>query len=427
MRPAPAPNELRALFMATDPDEASGLGYEQEEAYILAATEGLGMELRVEESGCLDELKDLWRRFEDRFQVLHLSGHANIKDGVPYFVTESLEGDRIDAQAAELADVFSFRYPPLIFLSGCRTGESGKGVTGSLAASLVAAGAPAVLGWGRSVSDVGATAAAMVLYKSLSQGFGVAQALALTYQELLKADVPDWCLLRLYAQFDCWGKLVLPPGDAVRQRLPEASEDGEFLDDQGLVRVAGKNDFVERRRHLQRGLRALRSRKNLGIWLHGLGGAGKSSIACRLLDRLAPSYQKLVFTGDFDEDLLIKKLGSNFAEQQAALTMAGSLVHRLTTALKNIGGRQPIVFVLDNFEDNLEMLTDGRWVLKAAVVEPLEALLSGIAKSQVPHRVIVTSRYDVVLPGGFERQVERLAVGNMGRDRQKRYPAVGCF
>ncbi len=66
---------------------------------------------------------------------------------------------------------------------------------------------PAVLGWGRSVSDVGATAAAMVLYQKLSQGFTVAQALALTYRELLKADVPDWCLLRLYAKFDRWGKL----------------------------------------------------------------------------------------------------------------------------------------------------------------------------------------------------------------------------
>jgi tetratricopeptide (TPR) repeat protein len=434
----PSPDELRALFMATDPDEASGLSYEQEEALILEATEQLGMELRVEESGCLEELQDLWRRFEDRFQVFHLSGHANIKDGVPYFVTESLEGDRVAASVADLAAVFSFRYPTLIFLSGCRTGESAsKGVTSSLAASLVLAGAPAVLGWGRSVTDVGATAAAMVLYQGLSQGFGVAQALALTYQELLKVDVPDWCLLRLYAKFDCWGKLVLPPGDAVRWRQPEASEDWEFLDAQGLVRVAGKNAFVGRRRYLQRGLKALKSRQNLGIWLYGLGGAGKSSIACRLLDRLAPGYQKLVITGGFDENRLLNKLTEEFPDQQAALTMAGSLVQRLTTVLKDVGRRQSerIVFLLDNFEDNLEMLADGKWVLKAAVVEPLQALLNGIIKSQVPHRVIVTSRYDVVLPGGFDssartkgdRQMLRLAVGGMGRDRQKLYRRLPGF
>jgi hypothetical protein len=57
----PAPHELRALFIATDPDEASGLSYE-EETLILAATE----QVRVEESGCLVELKSFWRRFIDR-------------------------------------------------------------------------------------------------------------------------------------------------------------------------------------------------------------------------------------------------------------------------------------------------------------------------------------------------------------------------
>jgi hypothetical protein len=48
---------LDGIFLATDPDEASGLSYEEEEALILEATEQLGMELRVEESGCVVELK----------------------------------------------------------------------------------------------------------------------------------------------------------------------------------------------------------------------------------------------------------------------------------------------------------------------------------------------------------------------------------
>jgi NACHT domain len=211
----------------------------------------------------------------------------------------------------------------------------------------------------------------------------------------------------------------------VRWRRPEASEDEHLLDAQGLVRVAGKNAFVGRRRYLQRGLKALKSSRNLGIWLHGLGGAGKSSIACRLLDRLAPSYQKLVLTGDFDESLLVNKLVKEFADKQDALNISGSLVQRLTTALKDVGQRQNerIVFLLDN----LEMLADGKWVLKAAVVEPLQALLNGIVKSQVHHRVIVTSRFDVVLPGGLERQIHRLAVGSMGRDSQKLYRRLKAF
>jgi hypothetical protein len=115
----PSPYQLRALFMATDPiDVHPKLNFEQEEALILQETRELAMELRVEESGCVTELKSFWRRFIDRFDIFHLSGHADIKDGVPFFITESLEGQRVDATLEDFADAFEFRYPPLMFLSG---------------------------------------------------------------------------------------------------------------------------------------------------------------------------------------------------------------------------------------------------------------------------------------------------------------------
>ncbi len=197
---APAPRQLRTLFMATDPiDVSPSLDFEAEEALILQETQDLAMDLRVEESGCLEELQGFWRRFsQHHFDIFHLSGHANICDGVPYFITESPEGNRVDAQLADFDDVFRLRYPPLMFLSGCRTGQSAPT---SLAASLVQQGAPAVLGWGRPVADQGAIAAAMLLYKSLAAGETIAESLVLTYQDLIREEVPDWCLLRLYAEF----------------------------------------------------------------------------------------------------------------------------------------------------------------------------------------------------------------------------------
>jgi hypothetical protein len=137
----PSPYQLRALFMATDPENVHPkLNFEAEEALILQETRDLAMELRVEESGCVAELKSFWRRFKDYFDVFHLSGHGDIgKDGVPFFITESDEGQRVDATLADFADAFNFRYPALMFLSGCRTGESMKqGGVASLAAGLVA-------------------------------------------------------------------------------------------------------------------------------------------------------------------------------------------------------------------------------------------------------------------------------------------------
>jgi hypothetical protein len=55
---------LQTLFMATDPEGVEPkLDFEGEESRILAATNDLPIELRVEESGCLSELTNLWRRF----------------------------------------------------------------------------------------------------------------------------------------------------------------------------------------------------------------------------------------------------------------------------------------------------------------------------------------------------------------------------
>jgi hypothetical protein len=126
--------ELRALFMATDPIRVyPKLQFEREERAILQATRDLPMELRVEESGCLNELQGFWRRFRDKFDVFHLNGHADIKNGVPYFITEDLEGRRVDSRLEDFDEVFKLRYPPLMFLSGCRTGQSSdRGASSSL-------------------------------------------------------------------------------------------------------------------------------------------------------------------------------------------------------------------------------------------------------------------------------------------------------
>jgi CHAT domain len=466
MQRQPSQHQLRALFMATDPiDVHPKLNFEAEEALILQETRELVMELRVEESGCVAELKSFWRRFKDYFDIFHLSGHADIRDGVPFFITESLEGERVDATLEDFADAFNFRYPSLMFLSGCRTGESSKqGGVASLAAGLVGQGAPAVLGWGRPVGDTGAIAAAMLLYRAVAEGFGLAEALALTYQGLIKEQVADWCLLRLYAQYGAWGELVLPPGDVVWQQLPEASK--VFLDARnGLVPVAGKDDFVGRRRYLQRGLQALKSPDFLGIWLYGLGGVGKSSIACRLLDRLSPSYDRLVISGALDADKLISLLSRQYETVRGKDILANtnlSLAARLGQFLRE-GLTDPtrrLVFVLDDFEHNLEYRGTGEplvpvaaagaerklWpvggsesglgevsvdnppVLQAAVAAVLTALFEGIVRSNLPHRVIVTSRYDVVLPAGFEQKVRRLQVERMDRsDMAKLVDRLGAF
>lgn len=185
----PRDQGLHVVFMATAPESVEPvLDFEQEESEILRITEELPLQLRVEESGCLEELGKLWRRFpEGSFDVFHLNGHSDIEAGIPYFITESLTGERVDAQAHDLIAVFAGRLPRLVFLSGCRTGESGNaGSVPSLAEAVVRAGVSAALGWGRPVGDEMATRSAQHLYERLSEGFDIARAVGSTYQFLRK-------------------------------------------------------------------------------------------------------------------------------------------------------------------------------------------------------------------------------------------------
>ena len=131
----PGSRALQVLFMATAPEGVKpALEFEQEEAEILTMTAELPLNLRVEESGCVEELGKLWRRYADEtFDVFHLTGHASIRQGQPVFLTETETGDLLYAASDDLFRAFSGRLPRLAFLSGCRTAQASE--EGSVAAA----------------------------------------------------------------------------------------------------------------------------------------------------------------------------------------------------------------------------------------------------------------------------------------------------
>jgi len=408
----PADRPLRVMFMATDPEGVEPrLNFEGEEGRILDATRGAALTLRVEESGCVSELKKTWRRYGDNhFDVFHLTGHASIADdGQPFFITETETGDRYDAKAGEIVDALRFRLPRLVFLSGCRTGQAGEqGATPSMAEALLNLGLAAVLGWGRPIGDDVATLAAACLYESLASANSLVEAIAATYQKLREQNISNWYLLRLYGR----GKLdvslaalVEPLGDRL---LPVSSEIEQLFldpDDATTPRVVRREDFVGRRRILQTCLRRLQG-NDLGVLLHGMGGLGKTTVAKRLLERIADpqnsNYDTIFIYKQFDEDKLLKELQDNCTADAGHEVLNGKLplMQKLTKFLKEGMNEKDrcLMFVLDDFEVNLEENAFGAWVLKYEVVEPLMALVSAIARSGLRHRLIVTCRYDFNLP-----------------------------
>lgn len=195
----PANRALNVLFMATSPlGIEPELDFEAEEAQVLSATKREPLSLIVEESGCLTELGYLVRDYDENyFDVIHLTGHATFRDKKPCFITETELGEAEYSSAEDIATELQFQMPKLIFLSGCNTGYSrNAGTVPSMAEALLKQGATAILGWGQRVLDTDATATAATLYKELSAGMKLTEAVAITYQVLLKNQARDWHLLR---------------------------------------------------------------------------------------------------------------------------------------------------------------------------------------------------------------------------------------
>ncbi|MCG6137730.1 MAG: CHAT domain-containing protein [Nostoc sp. LLA-1] len=201
---------LNVLFMATSPFGIKPvLDFEAEEGRILEATKRIPLSLAVEESGCLEELGVFVKQKEKgHFDVFHLTGHATEKDGKACFITETELGEAEYSSAEDIAKKLQTRLPKIIFLSGCRTGYSNTSTVPTMAETLLKKGATAVLSWGDKVRDSDAIKAAETLYKSLSAGDTFTEAVAQTYQELIKIKARDWHLLRLYVAKKLPGALV---------------------------------------------------------------------------------------------------------------------------------------------------------------------------------------------------------------------------
>ena len=398
----PQDRALNVVFMASSAKGVKPiLDFEAEEGKILKATRGKPLSLTVEESGCIKELGELIAS-KDRgyFDVIHLSGHATIKDQKPYFITETEYGDRQDTSAEDIARELQFNLPKLLFLSGCRTGYSDGDEILSMAEKLLEKEAKAVLGWGQPVRDNEAADTAAILYEKLSQGFTLSESLAFAYQKLLENQARDWHCLRLYVRGSIPEALVRR---GQKKPLPPVSVVDQFVDPETkYLRVATRETFIGRRRDLQDCLQVLKKPFNskairkAGVFLQGFGGNGKSTLAARLCDRL-PDYTKLVWWRQIDQPSLVKTLAKKLdrPQRQILLDSNEDLDYRLKDVFDVFGQlNQPLLLILDDFEWNLECPSSSDdYILKAKVAQLLKALVWAIQETNYYHRLIITSRY----------------------------------
>jgi hypothetical protein len=405
----PKNRPLRVLFMAASAlDVRPILAFELEEATILRETRKAGVELVVEESGTLEGLQEWVDRFpEGEIDVVHMSGHAEIQNNAPVFLSEDSKGYAKPVEAEDIAKVFSSsgRFPRLLFLSGCRTGQAlGQGAVPSLCEALVASGVPAVLGWALPVGDQTATLAAAELYERLGHGVELDRAAAHVRQFLYSRESPYWSLLRLYAA-NPLSALVTPTGYANRARLRQVDTRQRFLDARGKVEVCPRERFVGRRREIQLALRVLTALPGdddyaEGVLLHGLGGLGKSSLAARLCDRLSPTHRPWVWVGRLDETSLRQVINEQLAAREGLRQLnerrlsLGPWLHEILTGFLD---QYSVIFVFDDFEQNLESSGAGVEWQNLEAQKCVQELLAALHRSGSASRVVVTCRYEFPL------------------------------
>ncbi len=428
----PENRALQVLFMATSPPDVKPvLDFEAEEARILEATKRQPLELTVEESGCLSELGYLVDGYDrDYFDVLHLMGHFTLQNGQPRFITETTTGEAYYASAGDIAQELKFRLPKLIFLSGGSTGQAGNSDSvSSMAEELVKSGAKAVLGWSQQVLNPEASAAPAALYQELSGGKQIREAVASTYQALIKKKARDWHLLRLYAAGNLPSSLVTPLRTRGRKPAPPLSVSTQFLDPAGKVKVPTRESFVGRRRQLQNCLRVLvQSSDEVGVLIHGMGGLGKSSLAARLCDRL-PNFERVVWVGHIDEGSLVSRLAEKLDDNEQRKSLQNydeELRYRLRKVFQQLHEQaKPFLLVLDDFEENLEPRNQS-YALQLEAAEVLTALVWAIRENYTFHRIIITCRYDfefTQLQHFYKQPLDAL----QGKDLQQKYNLLPTF
>jgi hypothetical protein len=451
----PDHRDLAVMFMAAAPRGQHELDFEAEEASILGATAALPVQVIVEESGCAEFLKDRLAQ-DGPFEAVHVSCHGGIAEQLgPVLALETAEGDLALTTPGDFARLLGEGKAPLVFLSACRTAESGAERAAEIAEpfvrDLVRAGVPNVLGWDGSVYDADAILFSRTFYGELAGHASVPYAAAVARREVLREHRNDprtgrhWHLARVYAGPQGAGSCCARARP--KRRLRKDAGYKEFLDQANRrVPVATAQEFVGRRRQAQAVFRVFRDGGKAGVLIFGMGNLGKSSLAARIANRM-PKHRTVVVYGRYDALAVFDQLVTALPGGERAACVGtwrdqiagggAALGAALEEMLEGPFDDRPILLIVDDLEQILEDPQPDQEVtpVEAAPGKPdawrtsLAAVLRAFKAADTESRLLLTSRYRFPRPDGrgsdLADLLDRVQLRPMeGKERDKQWRAA---
>ena len=286
------------------------------------------IELVIEERPTLQRLRN---RITEGYDIIHYSGHGS-ENGT--LILESSDDERraYSATAEELSEVFRIKPPRLIYLDSCEGARSGNGISPSLAMQLYTLlPNTAVVANTASIGDKSATESVSLFYQMINQGdLGKALNTIRTAPNLLEWYKSVGFLPPHRQLFDFSAMTPSPRPTRILEYHFEPTR--HYIYRYRLVRRV--SDLMERANHLL---------------LHGLGGAGKSTLALYLCSFHEARFDHILFF-DLKEDeidtpeYLLNELEALFGIDSASHQ---SLLQRV----QEIGKLGRTLLVLDNLEE----------------------------------------------------------------------------
>ncbi len=409
---------LKILIMLSSPDDLpweKQLSYDDEEYIILSAFEPLlwsGLvEIDYTTEGSLDALKSKLK--DNKYHVVHFSGHGLYKDGEGYLLLEdqfNLKKELVSADAFARALKTNPKHTvPLVLLSACQSaqGQTEKGLVG-VTNQLLQHNIPAVIAMGMSILDTYATSFAAKFYSELSLKRNIPQSFttAVNYirilegEELRKSNAPaqpfQWVIPNLYMACNMedivnWAKAT--------EKLEYDKTSYRFVTEQKrlLIKHDENYRFIGRRRERQTVMESFI--KKLPVLLKGQGGAGKSSLAEYMVQRLIVSTNKEFYPFFFSEkekslynfltelkNFLFDK-GKRCIDSELALKEKGIDKFKLLIS-ELLSNHHQVVLVFDNLE-TFQVEPGGRFKDKYTDIFELIHYLY----TERPVHLVLTCRY----------------------------------